>query len=167
MLEVIRVLADQEEFAREVEGRSVSYHGLCFPSSERPPTLRGHRGRAAEGVPPERTPSEGPFLTLLEGLPGGAPATDGVLVDRRYYHSGLGFVVDFPETWRVKDSLGLERHGAHGAASLITLELREESDKEDALPTPEAMVVEVMETAIEGGRPHRGRAAGLPRRRKA
>lgn len=155
MLEVIRVLADQEEFAREVEGRSVSYHGLfaSHPRNDRR-LFEVIQAGAAEGVPPERSPSEGPFLSLLEGLPWGAPASDGVLVDRRYYHSGLGFVVDFPESWRVKDSpSALSATAPHGAASLITLELREESDKEDASPTPEAMVVEVMETEIEGGRP--------------
>ena len=113
MLEVIRVLADQEEFAREVEGRSVSYHGLfaSHPRNDRR-LFEVIEAGAAEGVPPERTPSEGPFPTLLEGLPGstshrwraGGPS---LLPQRPGLRGG------FPRNLAGEGQpLGLERHGA-------------------------------------------------------
>ena len=156
MLEVIRVLADQEEFAREVEGRSVSYHGLfaSHPRNDRR-LYEVIQAGAAEGVAPPAGATEGEFLALIEGLPWGAAASDGVLVDQRYFHSGLGFVVTFPEAWRVKDSpSALSATAPHGASSLITLELREEESKKGKdLPSPESMVTETLETTLEGGRP--------------
>ncbi|MDZ7826432.1 MAG: M48 family metalloprotease [Gammaproteobacteria bacterium] len=105
MLEVVRVLKDQDVFSSEVERRSSSYHGLfaSHPRNDR----RLHeviRAGGAEAEPPEEVTREGDYLSMIEGLPWGDVAADGLVRDSRYYHGSFGFVIDFPDGWRVTDS---------------------------------------------------------------
>ena len=151
MLEVVRVLKDQDVFSSEVERRKSSYHGLfaSHPRNDR----RLHeviRAGGAEAEPPEEVTREGDYLSMIEGLPWGDVAADGLVRDSRYYHGSFGFVIDFPDGWRVTDSrTAITATPPHGSGTLITVEMQKRSDEE---MDPQAFIEDTLGFETRGGR---------------
>jgi predicted Zn-dependent protease len=152
MLDVIRILKDQDTYSREVEKRASSYHGLfaSHPRNDRRLFEVVQAGGAA-AEPPDEVVREGDFLALLDGLAWGDAAADGLIRGRRYYHGSFGFVIDFPEEWRVTDSpTAITATAPHGTRTIVTVEMQKLEDPDDL--TPEAFVTERLGVAVRGGR---------------
>lgn len=106
MIEVVRVLKGQEDFAREQAARrgqempASGYHGLfdTHPDNDRrlQQVLGPARALAAGGA---RESNREAFLGHLEGLPFGDSEGTGVRRGRHFYHAGLGIALSFPEGW--------------------------------------------------------------------
>ena len=105
MIEVVKVLKNQEVFARDQaakRGQPVperSYHGVfdSHPDNDR---------RLQEVIGPARALTGGRqevnrevFLQHLEGLPFGDSAATGVRRGQHFYHAELGIALDFPAGW--------------------------------------------------------------------
>lgn len=126
MLQVLQVLKDQELYASQVERRRPTYHGLYATHPRNDQRLHEViRAGAANAGSEEFVEPVGDFLAMIDGLPWGDAAADGVVRGHRYYHGRLGIVVDFPEGWNVRDgstTLTAVPPEVRGAA--ITVELR-------------------------------------------
>jgi len=126
MLEVIRILKDQDLYASQVERRASSYHGLfaSHPRNDRR-LYEVIRAGGASAEPPERVEHEGDYLGLVDGLAWGDAAAEGLIRDSRYYHGSFGFVIDFPEGWRIADTPNaITSNPPHGTRTLLTVELQ-------------------------------------------
>lgn len=152
MLEVIRILKDQDLFASKVQRRVVSYHGL-FASHPRN-DQRLHEVIAAGGakaLPPTGVRHEGDYLQEIDGLPWGDAAANGLIRGTRYYHGSFGFVIDFPDGWRVTDSATvITATPPHGTTTLVTVEMQKVPD--GGKMTPEHFFKEKLGLKPQGGR---------------
>ena len=107
MIEVVKVLKNQEVFARDQatkRGQAVpesGYHGVfdSHPDNDR---------RLQEVIGPARALAGGKqevnrevFLQHLEGLPFGDSAATGVRRGQHFYHADLGLALDFPAGWQL------------------------------------------------------------------
>ncbi|HSG89868.1 MAG TPA: M48 family metalloprotease [Pseudomonadales bacterium] len=136
MLEVIRILKDQDLFSSQVERRSSSYHGLfaSHPRNDRR-LYEVIEAGGASAEPPGMVEYEGDYLGLIDGLPWGDAAANGLVRDSRYYHGAFGFVIDFPEGWRVTDSSTvITATPPHGTRTLVTVELQKLGDEKKMTP---------------------------------
>jgi len=124
MIDVIRILKDQDDFAGEVEGNANSYHGLFASHPRNDRRLHEAVREGAAGVDQTQyVEPVGDYLARLDGLAWGQAAAAGLVKDGRYYHRRLGLVVDFPEGWSVRDSpSSVTANPIHGTATMITLE---------------------------------------------
>jgi predicted Zn-dependent protease len=150
MLEVIRILKDQDLYARQVERRASSYHGLfaSHPRNDRR-LYEVIRAGGASAEPPERVEHEGDYLALLDGLAWGDAAAEGLIRGSRYYHGSFGFVIDFPEGWRIADTPNaITSNPPHGTRTLVTVELQ----KLDGRTTPAEFVTDTLNAETQGGR---------------
>ncbi|CAD5105750.1 M48 family metalloprotease [Zestomonas carbonaria] len=105
MIEVVKVLKSQEDFARDQaakRGQAVStssYHGVfdTHPDNER--RLQQVVGPARALAAGQQEVNREVFLQHLEGLPFGDSEATGVRRGQRFYHAGLGFTLSFPQGW--------------------------------------------------------------------
>ena len=109
MIDVIRVLKDQDSFARqraENEGREhQGYHGLFSTHPDNDTRLRSVIGTAtvlAKSGP--RKPYDGAFLDRLEGLVFGDSSYQGIRRGSNFYHKELGIALSFPKHWMLENS---------------------------------------------------------------
>lgn len=152
MLETIYVLKDQDLFSSQVERRTSSYHGLfaSHPRNDRR-LFEVIEGGGASVEPPMEIEYEGDYLSIVDGLPWGEVAADGLLRDARYYHGSFGFVLDFPQGWRVTDSATvISATPPHGSRTLLTVELQQIDDPDRT--TPEAFFRDKLGLEGRGGR---------------
>lgn len=106
MLQVVRVLKDQETFDKqiaELEDREPrAYHGLfsTHPDNDRrlQEVITAASGLRAPGT--ARTGRDS-FLQTLEGMTFGAREADGIVRNHRFYHKDLDFALTFPNGWRI------------------------------------------------------------------
>lgn len=147
MFEVIRILADESIFMKDVFGRPPQYHGLftSHPKSDRRLYEMIQLG-AGEGSEDGYTELEGDILEYVEGLAFGDVAAEGVFRDERYYHSELGIVMDFPESWLTSAGRAVISGTApHGSKTTITVEWQplqdEDISPEDYLKSELGLVV--------------------------
>lgn len=104
MISVIRILKNQEDFARDQAQRQgkpapVGYHGLFDTHPDNDTRLQQITGPAQTLAGGERLVNREVFLKHLEGLPVGDSAATGVRRGQRFYHAELGFTLTFPERW--------------------------------------------------------------------
>lgn len=152
MLDVIHVLKDQELYSSQVERKTSSYHGLfaSHPRNDRRLFEVIQDGGASVEVP-AAIEYEGDFLSVIDGLAWGDVAAEGLVRDSRYYHGSFGFVMDFPEGWRVTDSATvISATPPHGSQTLITVELQKIDDPKRA--TPESFFHDKLGLEGRGGR---------------
>ncbi len=106
MLDVVGVLADQEQYAMQQardEGRGPSgYHGLFATHPENDARLqevvRAARKYQAENPRPA---SREDYLRLIEGMPFGPSADQGTVVAHQFLHLGLDASVQAPRGWTI------------------------------------------------------------------
>ncbi|BAN51000.1 M48 family metalloprotease [Metapseudomonas resinovorans] len=107
MIEVVKVLKLQEEFARDQaqrEGKSTppsSYHGLFDTHPDNDTRLQQVVGPAKALVGGNQVVNREVFLQHLEGLPFGDSAETGVRRGQNFYHAELDFTLHFPDGWEL------------------------------------------------------------------
>jgi predicted Zn-dependent protease len=105
MIEVIKVLKNQELFARDQalkRGQAVpasSYHGIFDSHPDNDQRLQQVIGPARALVAGQQAVNRERFLQHLEGLPFGDSAAMGVRHGRQFYHADLGFTLAAPAGW--------------------------------------------------------------------
>ncbi len=105
MIEVIKVLKNQELFARDQalkRGQAVpesSYHGVFDSHPDNDRRLQQVIGPASALVAGRQEVNREQFLQHLEGLPFGDSAATGVRRGQQFYHADLGFTLSYPQGW--------------------------------------------------------------------
>ena len=109
MLDVIRVLKDQEIYDRELaklEDREPrSYHGVFSTHPDNDTRLQQVVGRATKlqkrnGL---KHTNRVAFLRHIEGLVYGDSEDQGILRENRFYHKELDITLSFPKGWRIEN----------------------------------------------------------------
>ena len=132
MFDLIRILADESIYMKEVFGRPPQYHGLfsTHPRSDRR-LYEMIRMGSADADYLDLADPEGDLYESIEGLAFGDLDAEGVFRDRRFYHPDLGIVMDFPEGWLTSNGRQtISATAPHGSKTTITVEVRAlEDDK--------------------------------------
>jgi len=108
MLEVIRVLKNQEIYERKLaerEGREPNiYHGVFSTHPDNDKRLQEVVGRAKRLSKKSLNRSNrASFLSNIEGLVFGEGEKEGILRGNRFYHRELDVTLKLPEGWRVEN----------------------------------------------------------------
>ena len=101
MIDVVQVLKDQELFARRVERKPATYHGLFASHPKNDKRLHDAVAYSQNLLPATTTEPVADFWELVDGLMYGDEAVMGRVIGTRYYHGGLRVVVEFPEQWSI------------------------------------------------------------------
>lgn len=107
MIEVVKVLKNQEVFARDQAAKrgeaqaTGGYHGLFDTHPDNDRRLQEVLGPARALVAGQQIVNREVFLQHLEGLPFGDSAATGVRRGQQFYHAELGFALGFPEGWGI------------------------------------------------------------------
>jgi predicted Zn-dependent protease len=105
MIEVVKVLKNQEVFSRDQAARrgeaqpAGGYHGLFDTHPDNDRRLQQVLGPARALATGQQEVNREAFLKRLEGLPFGDSAETGVRRGQRFYHAGLNFTLAFPQGW--------------------------------------------------------------------
>jgi len=107
MLAVIGTLKNQEIFDHELaaaEGREPrAYHGLFATHPSNDTRLAEAIAAAGKFQSTRGETYRDRFLDAIDGLVFGDDPSEGVVRGKRYYHGGLGFVLDLPDGWAVEN----------------------------------------------------------------
>ncbi|TWE07633.1 putative Zn-dependent protease [Pseudomonas sp. AG1028] len=107
MIEVVKVLKLQEDFARDQaaargEQQPVgSYHGLFDTHPDNDRRLQQVIGPARALVGGQQEVNRETFLKHLQGLPFGDSAESGIRRGERFYHRDLDFTLAFAKGWSI------------------------------------------------------------------
>jgi predicted Zn-dependent protease len=106
MLQVVRVLKDQETFDKQVakleDREPMAYHGLFATHPDNDTRLQEVIAAAGSLHPPDAVRVEhDSFLQALDGMVFGARDTEGIVRNQRFYHKDLDFSLTFPSGWRI------------------------------------------------------------------
>ncbi|HSX71815.1 MAG TPA: M48 family metalloprotease, partial [Pseudomonas sp.] len=105
MIEVVKVLKNQEDFARDealAKGQEIppaGYHGLFDTHPDNDTRLRQVVASASPLVNGQGEVGREAYLTMIDGMPFGDSAEAGVRRGQRFYHVGLDFTLAFPQGW--------------------------------------------------------------------
>ncbi|MGB4073701.1 M48 family metalloprotease [Pseudomonas sp.] len=105
MIEVVKVLKNQEDFARDqaaAEGEAQpagGYHGLFDTHPDNDRRLQQVIGPARALATGQQEVNREAFLKRLEGVPFGDSADTGVRRGQHFYHAPLGFALSVPGGW--------------------------------------------------------------------
>lgn len=108
MIQVIRVLKNQEQFATQrakAEGRKPqAYHGLFASHPDNDTRLKEVVGKAtALKTVTTRPANRKAFYKRLDGLVFGPSEAQGIVRDTHFYHKPLGFTLEFPADWQIQN----------------------------------------------------------------
>lgn len=107
MIEVVKVLKGQEDFARDQAAKrgqalpAGGYHGLFDTHPDNDRRLQQVVGPARSLATGRQARNREAFLRHLDGLPFGDSAASGVRRGQRFYHAGLGITLGFPDGWSI------------------------------------------------------------------
>lgn len=107
MIEVVKVLKLQEDFARDQaaargEQQPVgSYHGLFDTHPDNDRRLQQVIGPARALVAGQQEVNREAFLKRLQGVPFGDSAESGIRRGERFYHGDLDFTLAFAKGWSI------------------------------------------------------------------
>lgn len=130
MIEVVKVLKSQEDFARDQaanQGKEVvagGYHGLFDTHPDSDQRLQQVLGPAQALATGHQEVSREAFLEHLQGLPFGDSAASGVRRGQQFYHAGLNVTLGYPDGWDIinrPDAL-IGRAGDQQAFVILSLE---------------------------------------------
>jgi predicted Zn-dependent protease len=108
MIDVIRVLKDQEEFSAEQakkQGREVQgYHGLFASHPDNDTRLQGVVSAAEKytGSQPGIV-NRNAYLSHINGMAFGDSEEQGIRSGQNFYHLAMDFAVSFPEGWQINN----------------------------------------------------------------
>jgi predicted Zn-dependent protease len=105
MIDTIQVLKDQEMLEKEIGGGRATYHGLFATHPKNDKRLHDAVMHAYESgsAAAELAEPIGDFWAMIDGLVYGDEAASGLVKDTTIYHSGLRFVVAYPQGWTVSN----------------------------------------------------------------
>ena len=130
MIDVIRVLKDQERFAQDVaraEGKPVPQGGNSWLASHPSNDQRLEQiGKiAAQYQANKNYADEGRlrYLQMIDGMPFGESPEQGLTRGRNFYHSGLNFALTASSGWRIQNEAEQLTivNGAGDAALIVQL----------------------------------------------
>lgn len=108
MIEVVKVLKNQEVFARdqaakrgEAAPESGGYHGLFDTHPDNDRRLQEVIGPARALVGGQQEVGRDAFLQMLDGLVFGNSASSGIRRGQQFYHGPLDFTLSYPEGWQL------------------------------------------------------------------
>lgn len=107
MIEVVKVLKSQEDFAREQAARrgeapaQGGYHGLFDTHPDNDRRLQEVIGPARALVGGNQEVGRDAFLQQLDGLVFGDSAASGIRRGRHFYHGELDFTLTYPQGWQL------------------------------------------------------------------
>lgn len=107
MIEVVKVLKSQEDFARAQaaeRGEAVAaggYHGLFDTHPDNDRRLQQVIGPARALVGEAQEVGRDSFLQMLDGLVFGDSAASGIRRGRHFYHGELDFTLSYPAGWQL------------------------------------------------------------------
>lgn len=108
MIEVVKVLKNQETFARDqAAGRgeavpeSGGYHGLFDTHPDNDRRLQEVIGPARALVGGQQEVERDVFLQMLDGLVFGDSASSGIRRGQHFYHGPLDFTLSYPAGWQL------------------------------------------------------------------
>ncbi|MBD9482833.1 M48 family metalloprotease [Pseudomonas sp. PDM14] len=126
MIEVVKVLKNQEDFARDqarAKGQEVppaGYHGLFDTHPDNDTRLRQVVASATPLITGKGEVGRDTYLRHLDGMVFGDSADAGVRRGQRFYHAGLDFTLAFPDGWDlVNQPEALIMHRADQQALLV------------------------------------------------
>lgn len=130
MIEVVKVLKNQEDFARDQAAErgeaqpAGGYHGIFDTHPDNDLRLQQVLGPARAFAAGQQEVNREAFLEHLEGLPFGDSAETGVRRGQRFYHAELDFTLLFPQGWSLLNRPdALIGHSVDGQAFIaLTLE---------------------------------------------
>lgn len=107
MIEVVKVLKNQETFARDEaakrgEAPAVGgYHGLFDTHPDNDRRLQQVLGPARALASSNQEVGRDRFLQMLDGLVFGDSAANGIRRGQRFYHGPLDFTLSYPQGWQL------------------------------------------------------------------
>lgn len=107
MIEVVRVLKNQEDFARDqaaVRGEAQpvgGYHGLFDTHPDNDRRLKEVIGPAQALVGGSQEVGRDTFMQMIDGLVFGDSADSGIRRGRNFYHGPLDFTLSYPQGWQL------------------------------------------------------------------
>lgn len=107
MIEVVRVLKNQEDFARDQAAKrgeatpTGGYHGLFDTHPDNDRRLQEVIGPARALVGEAQEVGRDAFLQMLDGLVFGDSAASGIRRGRHFYHGELDFTLSYPAGWQL------------------------------------------------------------------
>ncbi|PIA73597.1 peptidase M48 Ste24p [Ectopseudomonas toyotomiensis] len=107
MIEVVKVLKAQEDFAREQAAKrgevpaAGGYHGLFDTHPDNDRRLQEVIGPARALVGGNQEVGRDNFLQMLDGLVFGDSAASGIRRGRNFYHGELDFTLTYPQGWQL------------------------------------------------------------------
>jgi predicted Zn-dependent protease len=107
MIGVVKVLKNQEDFARDealAKGQEVApagYHGLFDTHPDNDTRLRQVVASATPLIAGQGEVGRDTYLQMIDGMPFGDSAEAGVRRGQRFYHVGLDFTLAFPQGWEL------------------------------------------------------------------
>ncbi|MCY1270578.1 Beta-barrel assembly-enhancing protease [compost metagenome] len=107
MIQVVRVLKNQDDYAREQavkNGEPVEapgYHGLFDTHPDNDKRLQQVLGPARALATGQQEVGRERFLRQIEGMPFGDSESTGILHGRNFYHGELDFTLRYPAGWGV------------------------------------------------------------------
>ncbi|MCW8963088.1 MAG: M48 family metalloprotease [Gammaproteobacteria bacterium] len=109
MFNVIRVLKKQEEFESELailENREPrTYHGLFSTHPDNDKRLKSII-KASKAIKPgngKPQSDKNTYLEMIDGITFGNSSSEGVIRGQRFYHQELGFTLELPPGWHIKN----------------------------------------------------------------
>nr|WP_249929089.1 M48 family metalloprotease [Pseudomonas oleovorans] len=107
MIEVVRVLKNQEDFARDqaaARGEAQpagGYHGLFDTHPDNDRRLKEVIGPAQALVGGSQEVGRDTFMQMIDGLVFGDSADSGIRRGRNFYHGPLDFTLSYPQGWQL------------------------------------------------------------------
>ena len=107
MIEVVKVLKSQEDFARDEarakgqEAPPSGYHGLFDTHPDNDTRLRQVVAAATPLASGQGEVGRDTYLRRIEGMPFGDSTEAGVRRGQRFYHRDLDFTLGFPQGWEL------------------------------------------------------------------
>ncbi len=107
MIEVVRVLKNQEDFARDqaaARGEAQpagGYHGLFDTHPDNDRRLKEVIGPAQALVGGSQEVGRDTFMQMIDGLVFGDSADSGIRRGRSFYHGPLDFTLSYPQGWQL------------------------------------------------------------------
>lgn len=109
MIDVIRVLKDQETFSAaeaQKQGREAQgYHGLFASHPDNDTRLHEVVAAADKYAGAQKAKiGHSEYLTQINGLIFGDSEEQGIRSDRHFYHLAMNFAVEFPADWQINNN---------------------------------------------------------------
>ncbi|KAF1051792.1 MAG: Beta-barrel assembly-enhancing protease [Stenotrophomonas maltophilia] len=139
MIQVVRVLKNQEDFARDEAQRKgqkvqpVGYHGLFDTHPDNDRRLHEVVGPAQALAGGQQEVGRERYLQAVDGLPFGDSAATGIRRGQAFYHGELGITLSYPTGWGLLNQPSALIGYSADQQALIGMKLMPRDDRLDPL----------------------------------